>query len=468
MLTDAATTSRPAWRAEARATLALAWPIALTNLSQMAMALTETLMLGRVATEAVAAGIIGVALQFTLLAPGFGLALAAAPVLALARGEGRRPGGAGRGWTREMQGGFAAALWSAIVATVPSGLLLWHAEPLLLALGQEPGLAALASDYTRAGLWALPGFAAFVTLRGFLAAMERPAAAMWIALAGVAVNVPIAWVLIIGSGLGVTGAGLATTVADSGMFLALLVFVLRDARFRRLGIFAAVRRPDPARIGRVLAIGLPISGAMLLEIGVFSAAAIAMGWFGAVAAAAHAAAIQTASTTFMVPLGVSQAATARVGLAAGAGDRAGAARAGWVAIVLGAGFMGAMAVLLIGGAGPIARAFIEAGDPLAPEVRTLGAMLLAVAGVFQLADGVQVVAAGALRGLADTRVPMVFAAAGYWGLALPAGLGLGFGLGLGPVGIWIGLALGLAAVALAMLARWRRLSVQGAVRTGVA
>lgn len=450
--------ARPAWRVEAVATLGLAWPIVLTNLSQMAMALTETLLLGQAGTEALAAGILGSSLYFAVIAPGFGLALAAAPLLALARGEGRRPGAAGRGWMRQMRRGARAALWACAIAALPSGLVLWHAGPLLVALGQDATLAGLAQDYTRAALWSLPGFCAFIVLRGFLAAMERPAAAMWISLVAVVLNVPIAWALIFPAGLGITGAGVAATIADTGIFLALLAVVLRDRVFRRFHIFGRIWRPDLPRLGRVFVLGLPIAASLLLEIGLFTAAALAMGWFGAVAVAGHAVAVQTASITFMVPMGIGQAATARVGLAMGAGDRAGAARAGWVAIGLGAAFMAAMAALLVLGADAIAGLFIDAGDPRAAEVRALGATLLVMAGVFQLADGVQVVAAGALRGLADTRVPMVFAAFGYWVLAFPAGLALGFWAGLGPVGIWAGLAIGLAAVAVMMTARWRRLS----------
>mgnify|MGYP005842505935 CR=1 FL=1 len=449
---------RPAWRAEAGATLALAWPIVLTNLSQMVMALTEALLLGQAGTDSLAAGILGSSLHFALIAPGFGLALAAAPLLALARGEGRRPGAAGRGWVREMRRGARAALWACAIAAIPSCIALWHAGALLVALGQDPALAAAAQDYTRAALWGLPAFCAFFVLRGFLAAMERPQAAMWISLAAVVMNIPIAWALIFPAGLGITGAGIAATIADTGIFVALLLVVMRDRVFRRFHLFGRIWRPDLQRLGRVFALGLPIAGSLLLEIGLFTAAALAMGWVGAVAVAAHAAAVQTASITFMVPMGIGQATTARVGLALGAGDRAGAARAGWVAIGLGAGFMAAMTVVLVTGAHGIAWLFIDPADPRAPEVRALAAQLLMMAGLFQLADGLQVVAAGALRGLADTRVPMLFAAFGYWALAFPAGLALGFWAGLGPVGIWAGLAIGLAAVAALMTARWRRLS----------
>jgi MATE family multidrug resistance protein len=449
---------RPSLAAEARATFALSGPIVLTNLSQMVLALTVSVLLGRTGTDKLAAGMLATSLHFALLAPGFGLALAAAPLQAMARGASRLPGGAGRGWVRAMRRATRAGLWAAGLAILPAWLLLWNAAPLLRALGQDAHLAALAQDYTRAALFGMPGFCAFIALRGFLAAMERPAAAMWVAIGAVAANLPIAWLLIVEAGLGTLGAGLAITIAETAMLLALLVLIRRDRVFRRFRLLGRAWRLDTAWLGRVATVGLPIAGSMLLEIGIFSAAALAMGWFGAVAVASHAIAIQTASTTFMVPMGIGQAATARVGLALGAGRRADAARAGWVAIGLGAGFMAVMAALLLLAAGLIARAFVDAGDARAADVMALGATLLAVAAVFQLADGVQVVAAGALRGLADTRVPMVFAAIGYWVLGLPAGLALAFWAGLGPPGIWMGLATGLGVVAVLMLARWRRLS----------
>ncbi len=468
---DAPATTRlsegPPWRTEARATLLLAGPIVLTNLSQMALALTETVLLGHLGTDALAAGMLAVSLHFALLAPGFGLALAAAPLQAQARGAGRLAGGAGRGWVRRMRRATRAALWACGIVLLPSWWLLWETAWLLRALGQDPALAALAQDYTRAAMWGMPGFCAFIALRGFLAAMERPAAAMWVALGAVLLNVPLAWALIHPLGLGVAGAGLAIAIANTGMLLALLVLIRRDRVFRRFRLLGRAWRPEGARIREVFTVGLPIAGAMLLEIGVFTAAAFAMGWFGAVAVAAHAIAIQTASATFMVPLGIGQAATARVGLAIGAGDAVGARRAGWVAVVLGAGFMVVMATTLILMAETIAGGFLNPADPLAGQVVALGATLLVVAGVFQISDGVQVVAAGALRGLTDTRVPMLFAALGYWVLGLPAGLLLAGPAGFGPPGIWVGLAIGLSIVAVLMLARWRRLSRRGAAAAPV-
>ncbi|WP_240048263.1 MATE family efflux transporter [Crenalkalicoccus roseus] len=258
--------------------------------------------------------------------------------------------------------------------------------------------------------------------------------------------------------MGIAGAGLASTLANLFMAGALLALVAREQVLRRFRLLGRIWRADRAKLAEVFRVGLPIAGAMLLEIGVFSAAALAIGWLGAVAVAAHAIAVQTATMTFMVPMGIGQAATARVGLFAGAGDRAGAARAGWVAVALGAGFMAAMALLLVLGARPIAWAFLDPADPQAAQAAALGATLLTIAGLFQLADGVQAVAAGALRGLKDTRVPMLLAALGYWGIGLPLGLALALPAGFGAAGIWAGLAAGLGVVAALMLARWRRMA----------
>jgi MATE family multidrug resistance protein len=194
---------------------------------------------------------------------------------------------------------------------------------------------------------------------------------------------------------------------------------------------------------------------MLMEIGVFSGTALVMGWFGPAAVAAHAVALQVASSCFMVPMGVGQAATARVGLAVGAADRPGVRRAGWTAIGLAAGCMAATALLLVLLPHALAALFLP---PELTETRNLAATLLMVAGLFQLADGVQVAAAGALRGLKDTRLPLLFAALGYWVLGLPVGMLLGFPGGMGPLGVWFGLATGLAIVAVLMTLRWRRLT----------
>ncbi|MDN3565707.1 MATE family efflux transporter [Paeniroseomonas aquatica] len=453
------------WRAEARVTLGLAWPLALTNLSQHALAVTDAIILGWLSTEALAAATLGANLYWALMAPSLGTALAAGPILAQARGHGQRAGH-GRGWVRQMRRGARSALVASLILLVPSLLILWHAGDLLRLLGQDPGLAAAAGTYVRAMMWGLIPFCGFIVLRGFLAAMERPGPALFVTGVAVVANAVFGWLLVFGvggwHGFGILGAGLASTLANLLMLGGLLLVVARDRRLGRFRLLGRFWRNDPARLREVFRIGLPISGQMLLEIGVFSAAALAMGGFGAVAVAAHAIALQTAALTFMVPMGIGQAATTRVGLLAGAGDLAGARRAGWVAIGLGAGFMLATATLLILAGRTITGAFLNPAEPQAAAAATLGAVLLTIAGIFQLADGVQAVAAGALRGLKDTSVPMLFAALGYWGLGMPIGVGLAFWAGLGPAGLWVGLAAGLGIVAGLMLARWRRLSRESA------
>lgn len=450
--------ARP-WRAEARATLALAWPLALTNLSQHAMTLTDALILGWLSTEALAAATLGANLYWVMMAPAFGLAVAASPLLAQARGRGRRGDGQGRGWVPEMRRAAAASSAAALLMLLPCLALLWHGDPLLRLLGQEPSLATAAGEYLRALMWGLVPFTLFVVLRGFLAAMERPGPALAVALAAILVNALLDWLLVFGAfglpGLGLVGAGLASTLANALMLLGLIGLIARDRGLARFRLFGVARLPDRSAIAEVLRIGLPIGAVLLLEIGVFSAASFAMGWFGAAALAAHAIALHASAMTFMVPMGIGQAATARVGLLAGSGDPAGAARAGWTAIGLGAGFMLAMAVLLVLGRETIARAFLDPADPQAAAAAALGATLLLIAGLYQIADGVQAVAAGALRGLKDTRVPMLLAGFGYWVAGLPLGLLLALPAGLGPAGIWLGLAAGLAAVAAPMLLRWR-------------
>ena len=325
------------------ATLALAWPIALTNLSGIALLLTDTVLVGRLGTEALAAVTIGGNLYWALQAPTFGLALAAAPMLAQARGAGRRLDAPRRGWMREMRRSARQALWAVVALTVPTWAVLWHAEALLLALGQEPVIAALAADYLRAFMWGMPFFGAFVVLRGFLAAMERPGPALLVAFLGVGANALLVWSLVFGAlgapALGVAGAGLASALVNLLMLLLLLGLIARDRRLRRFRLLGRLWRPDWTRFREVFRVGLPIAGQMWLEIGLFAGAALVVGLLGAVPVAAHAVAVQVAAATFMVPLGIGQAATARVGLAAGAGDAAGAARAGSVAVALGTGFM---------------------------------------------------------------------------------------------------------------------------------
>ncbi len=445
------------WRAELRATLMLAWPMALTNLTQMGLIATDAAILGRVSATALAAVALSGTLFWAAMAPSFGLAFAAAAMLAQERG--RRAGA-----VRQMRRTFRAGIWATALGSLPGVALLWHAEPVLVALGQDPALAALAQDYLRLMLPGLFPFGAFLVLRGFLAAMERPMPPLVVGLLALPLNGLLCAALVLGwlgPPMGVEGAGIASATTNLLMLLALAGFVARDRVLRRFRLAAGLLAWEPARLGRLVRLGLPIAATMVLEIGVFSAVGLVIGGFGAAAIAAHAVALQIASITFAVPLGLSQAATARVGLAMGAGRARDAARAGWSAIGLGAVFMGATAAAMLLAPGALVRVFLDPAAPGAAEAAGLAVTLLTLAGLFQLGDGVQVVGAGALRGLHDTRAPLLFAAMGYWPLGFGAGLLLGLPLGFGPPGVWIGLVLGLTLVATAMTWRWAALSRRG-------
>ncbi|UFN48756.1 MATE family efflux transporter [Roseomonas sp. OT10] len=444
------------WRAEAGAMLALAWPLALTNLAQIALTATDTAFLGRHSTAALAAVTIGAALWWALLAPAFGIAFAAAAMLAQEHGRG------GRGRVRRMRRTVRAALQGGLLACLPSALAIWHAEPVLLALGQDPALAALAQDYLRAMIWGLPGFLAFLVLRGFLAALERPRPALAVSLLAIGLNAALGWALIFGHAglpaLGVAGAGQASAASELFMAAALAALCARDRRLRRYRLAGRLWRWDGARLAELARLGAPITVQMALEIGMFGAVGLLMGQLGAAAVAAHAVALQLSGLSFMVPLGVGQAATARVGAAAGAGRPVALRRAGWIAIGLGAGFMALAALAMLLLPGRLAGLFLRLEGAEGAAVAGLAAQLVMIAGLFQLGDGVQSVAGGALRGLQDTRVPMLFAAGGYWLLGLPLGWALAMPLGLGPPGVWTGLAVGITLVAGLMTWRWSRLS----------
>jgi len=256
--------------------------------------------------------------------------------------------------------------------------------------------------------------------------------------------------------LGLLGAGIGSACANLLMFVGLALVVTLDRRFRRYRLFGRFWRADGERFREIWRLGLPIAITLGLEITIFNAAVFLMGLIGTDSLAAHAIAIQIASLTFMVPLGLGQAVTVRVGLAYGRRDRGGIAIAGWTALGLSVAFMGLMALAMIAAPGLLVSAFLDAADPANATVARLAVSFLVVAALFQVFDGAQVVGAGMLRGLHDTRVPMLYAAFGYWVVGLLTGIGLGFGLGWGGVGIWTGLATGLGVVALLMIARWSR------------
>jgi MATE family multidrug resistance protein len=439
-----------AWRGELRATLALAWPLILANVTQQAIQATDVLLMGRLGATQLAAATLALNLTFTFNIFLLGLITASAPMMATALG-------ARFNSVRDVRRTFRAGLWLIVIAMPPYWLLLWHVGDFMRAFGQSPELADQGQTFLRAYMWCTAPWLLFQLLRNFLSALERPRVVLWLSLTGIGVNALLSWALIFGHfglpALGLVGGGLGSTLTWLILCAALITVVSRDRRFRRFHVFGHMWRLDRQRTAKMFSLGWPIAITMALEMGVFALAAYFMGWIGAPAVAAHAIALQIAALTFMVPLGLGQAATVRVGLALGRRDEAGITRAGWTAWIIGVAFMGSMALAMWAAPRQLVTLFLT-DLPANAVVIGLAVSFLRVAAAFQLVDGAQVIGAGMLRGLHDTRWPLIFALVGYWGVGLGIGAWLAFAADWKGVGIWVGLASGLAAVAASMLARW--------------
>jgi multidrug resistance protein, MATE family len=445
--------TRRLWREEIRATVALAWPLILTNIAQALIHVTDVVLLGWAGPSVLAAGTLGVNVYFAFLIFGIGLVTASSPMIAKELGERSHS-------VRDVRRTVRQTMWAAAALSVPVMAVLWNTRDILVAIGQDPELAAAAQSFVRALQWGFLPYLWYLVLRSFISALEKPLWSFGIGLAAVIYNGVINYGLIFGElglpKLGLLGAGLGSASANLFMFLGMALVVLLHGRFRRYRLFGHFWRADWPRFREVWRLGLPIAVTLALEITIFNAAVFLMGLIGEESIAAHAIAIQLAALSFMVPMGLSQAATVRVGLAFGRRDRAAVARAGWTAFALGVGFMTMTGLVMIAIPNALVTLFLDPAVPANAPVIRLAVSFLVVAAFFQIFDGAQVVAAGMLRGLHDTRVPMIYAGLGYWVIGLVTGVGLGFGLGWDGVGIWIGLAAGLGSVAVMLLARWLR------------
>ena len=326
-------------------------------------------MIGWLGAEALAASVLGINVMFVLLLFGIGVVAATAPMIA--QDLGRRPY-AVRGPRRTVRQG----LWVALAIGLLAWALLWHIAPLLRLLRQDPELIAAAEPFVRAAMWGFVPGLWFVVLRNFIAALERPRAAMVIMLIGVSFNAIAGYALIFGRlgmpALGLPGAGIAAALTNWFVFAGLLGYVLIDRQFRRFHLLGRLWRPDWARLRELFRIGLPIGVTLVMEVGLFAAAGFVIGLIGTAQLAAHQIALQCASVTFMVPLGLAQAATVRVGLAAGAGDGQGVRRAGLMALIMGGVFMLGMATMMWTAPGAIVGLFVDARRPGQRDRRARG------------------------------------------------------------------------------------------------
>jgi MATE family multidrug resistance protein len=453
----AATTSAGAIRTrlalELTATLKLAVPIALTQLGQIAMMTTDLALIGRLGDEAVAAAALAHTVFFVSFTFGMGLVSAVAPLAAQAFGR-RDP--------RLVRRALRVGLWAALMISLPMMMLPLFGEQILLMLGQAPATAHLAQKYLLGLAWGITPALAFLAIRGFMGAVNRPEPGLWITLVAIPANAVLVWLLIHGAWglprLELFGAGLATTIVNFGMFLAALWFATSRRPFKKYRVLGRIWRIDWPLMRQLVVVGAPISIAFLLEYGLFGAAGLLMGLIGTTPLAAHQIALQIAAILFMVPFGIGMAATVRVGHAVGRGDTPAISRAGFVAMLLGIVFMSVMTLAVLLGRYAIGRFFFGDAADSAGAVIDLTAALLLVGATFFVADGIQTVVAGALRGLNDTRVPLLFAAISYWLVGFPAACGLGFRTELGAIGVWIGLSCGTAVYAVLVILRFRLLT----------
>jgi MATE family multidrug resistance protein len=438
------------WLTEIRATLALAWPLILANLTQQLIQATDVLLIGRLGSTQLAAATLALNLTWTFSIFLLGLITASSPMMATALGQRFNA-------VRDVRRTFRAGLWLVTIVMPAYWLLMWNVAPLMRAFGQSEELASQGQTFLRAYMWIVAPWLIFQLLRNFVAALERPRIILWLSIGGIALNALVSWALIFGHfglpALGLVGSGIGSTITWLVLCGALIAVVSTERRFRRFHLFGHWWRFDRQRTIEIIRLGWPIGATMALEIGVFALAAYFMGWIGAPAVAAHAVALQLAALTFMVPLGLGQAATVRVGLALGRRDLAGITRAGWSAWVMGLGFMASMALVMWSVPRQLVTLFLV-DSPKNAVVIGLAVSFLRVAAAFQLVDGAQVIGAGMLRGLHDTRWPLLFALVGYWVVGLGIGSWLAFAADWKGLGIWVGLAAGLACVAALMFARW--------------
>jgi MATE family multidrug resistance protein len=430
-------------REDLRLTLLMAVPVVLTQLGNIAMTTVDTIMVGRLGPQAMSAAGLGHGIGIFTLIIGMGILLGIDPIVSQAFGAHR--------WTdcgRAMRHGLLLA----VCLTLPIMFVLSQSRRILALLGQDPAVAAQAATFLDVLNYSTFPFLGFAALRSFLQGIGIVTPALVVVWLANLVNLGANYMLVFGHGgapaLGIVGSAWSTTLSRWLMFFGLAAYVFLRRALRRYGVVAPRGKLDTQLIRRILQLGGPVGMQLGMEIGLFTAALVMMGWLGTVPLAGHQIALNLCSITFMVPLGFSATAAVRVGQAIGRNDVAGARRAAFAAYACGLTFMavaGATFALF-----PEFLARIYSRDA---AVVAMGASLLLIGAAFQIFDGGQTIGIGALRGAADTRVPMLTTILGYWGIGLPLGYLLGFHFGLGPRGVWWGLSAALFCVAVAL--GWR-------------
>ncbi|SLN39677.1 Multidrug resistance protein MdtK [Roseovarius albus] len=435
------------YRHHTRALALLALPLVGSHLAQLAITLTDAAMLGWYSVEALAGEILGGTLFYVVFIVGSGFAFAIMPLVAAAaeiddQTQVRRI-------TR--MGAWASILFG--LAVIPP--MVWS-ESLFLALGQDARIAALAQDYLAILAWAVMPSLLVMVLKSYLAALERTQVILWVTVAALVLNIFVNYVLVFGNfgfpEMGIRGAALASLIVNVASFVVLAIYIARVLPEHSL--FQRLWRPDWEALGQVSRLGWPIGLTNLAEVSLFAASTTMMGWLGKIPLAAHGIALQAASVAFMIHLGLSNAATVRISQAYSRADRISMRTIAKSAMAITALVAVTASTLFIVFPEAILGVFMHPNEPDRAAVITVGVVLLAAAALFQMIDGLQVLALGFLRGIQDTKVPMVIAVFSYWIIGVSASYYLGFVIGMEGLGVWLGLAIGLAVAAVLLLARY--------------
>ena len=436
-----------------RAVSVLGFPLVGGHVAQFAIGMTDSIMLGWYGAAELAAVTLAGSYFFVFFLMGAGFAIAVMPLVAAAAGAGEE---------RQIRRATRMGLWLSLLFAVVAMPVLLYSEQILLALGQKPEVAGPASAYLQLAGWGLFPALLVMVFKSYLAALERTQIVLWITILAAVVNGLVNYALIFGNWgapeLGIAGAAYASIATQTVSLLAVAAYALWVLPEHE--ILKNFHRPDWEMFARVFKLGMPIGLTNLSEVSLFAASAMMMGWLGTIPLAAHGVAMTLAGLTFMVHLGLSNAATIRAGNAYGRGDRAHMALGAQVVIAMSLimAFIGIAAFLLL--PDPLISLFLDPQEPNKPEILIVGASLLAMAALFQLADGMQVIALGLLRGVQDTNWPMVIAALSYWAIGVPASYLFGFSFGWGGVGVWSGLVLGLCFAGVFLMLRFWRHSIK--------
>ncbi len=436
------------FRSHLGATLVLGVPLVVAQVAQMLINVTDTIMLGWLGTRELAAGTLAFQSFFILMIFGLGFGAAMIPLIANALG---------RQDERAVRRASRMGLWVLLALAMFFQVPLYFTEVILVAFGQEPALAELAQSYMRIAQWSMIPAFVLIGLRSFLTGLEKAVAVLWLTVVMALINGVMNYALIFGNWgfprLEMEGAAIATVIANTAGALAVVAYVLMDKDSRPFELFKNFWRPEWSALLSIVKLGVPISLGIFAEVGMFLTGSLMVGWIGVVELAAHSVALQLASIAFMVPLGLAQAASVRVGNADGRGDGVAVGRAGRAVMVLALGFAVAAGILFALSPEPLIKLWLDADNPDLEMIVRVGAPMLYMAAAFQIFDTLQVTASGSLRGLQDTAVPMVIMVIAYWMVGLTTAYAAAFWLGWGAVGVWAGLVVGLGFAAVALT--WR-------------